>query len=304
MFAEKSSLKILAMVALGVVFFGIYWFAVSWQFAALLIGALVFHEYGHIWAMQRCGMKVNGLYLIPFVGGAAVTKDRPPSQRAMVTIALMGPIFGFALAVVTAIAYVVTGSPFLKGATAWMALINLFNLLPTGPLDGGHVLRSIAYSVPRSIGQTIMFTGVVLGGYLALRFGHVIWILWIVALLAWMAYGDFTEGRPKRQRLHASLVSRRERLEGGSLSKARKLQLSLFFQTLSKVHLLAAKVKLPPDEELLIKVREIEEKLAEPPVLTPQEIPIAIGSHLVLASLLLLLFVYTGGWESVMPLTR
>ena len=55
--------------------FATYAFLFSWQFSAVIIITLIFHEYGHLWAMKRFGMKTKGIYLIPFVGGAAVADE-------------------------------------------------------------------------------------------------------------------------------------------------------------------------------------------------------------------------------------
>ncbi|MBI3336508.1 hypothetical protein HYZ98_02995 [Candidatus Peregrinibacteria bacterium] len=143
------------MVGLAVFSFVVYALFFSWQFAIILIGSLLFHEYGHVWAMQRCGVKVKGIYLIPFVGGAAVGSDEMPSRKADVFISLMGPVFGLALAIVTVIAYALTGWMLLAAATLFMVMVNLFNLVPVYPLDGGRVLKSVAYSVPRRVGVVI-----------------------------------------------------------------------------------------------------------------------------------------------------
>lgn len=172
------------MVGLGVLSLVIYSLFFSWGFAVLLIGSLVFHEYGHIWAMQQCGMKVSGIYLIPFVGGAAVPKSKVPSQAATVFIYLAGPAFGLALATATATAagYLYTGWTVLAGAACWMAILNLFNLLPVFPLDGGGVLRAIAYSVHQIVGSILQGISVFFAIFLA--FSGVHWLFWIIAFFA------------------------------------------------------------------------------------------------------------------------
>jgi len=72
--------------------------AYSWlfsiQFALLIILCLVIHEYGHIRAMKYFGMKTKGIYLIPFVGGAAVGESNLNTRWQNVVISIMGPVFG------------------------------------------------------------------------------------------------------------------------------------------------------------------------------------------------------------------
>ena len=69
--------------------------AYSWlfsiEFAIALILCLVFHEYGHIKAMKYFGLKTKGIYLIPFVGGLALSDDKINTRWQDVVISIMGP---------------------------------------------------------------------------------------------------------------------------------------------------------------------------------------------------------------------
>src|SRR2546427_777808 len=75
--------------------FATYAVLFSWKFALVLIGSLVVHEYGHLWAMKRYKLKTKGIYLIPLLGAAAVSEEAFPTRKAEVVIAMMGPIWGF-----------------------------------------------------------------------------------------------------------------------------------------------------------------------------------------------------------------
>lgn len=302
---KKGRKALVIMVGLGVLSFVIYSLFFSWGFAVLLIGSLVFHEYGHVWAMQRCGMEVSGIYLIPFVGGAAVPKSKPPSQAATVFIYLAGPAFGLALAALTAVGYLCTGWTVLAGAACWMAILNLFNLIPVFPLDGGGVLRAIAYSVHPVVGGSLQGISAVLAVLLVIFGGH--WIFWIIAVFAWMQLSDFLWNRPERQALLAFLSWRRELLEGEAINKRGKLHLSLVLQTLHGVKLSEAELVIPSDPELLSAMKEVEEKLWEPPSLREKGIVFSIGSYLLIVGILGLLGITTGmvpgALESIFALT-
>lgn len=143
----------------------------SWQFALILMGSIFLHEMGHVWAMKRCGLKVRGIYFLPLLGAAAVTEDEFPSRGKEAYIALMGPLWGFGLAVVTFGVYLMTQSPMAAAIAGWMALVNLFNLLPIDPLDGGRVMKSIGYSIHSGIGYWIMVAGLVLALLLVWKMG-------------------------------------------------------------------------------------------------------------------------------------
>src|ERR1700683_5600103 len=134
-------------VVLGLASFAVYAILFTWQFAVIILGMLIIHEYGHLRCMKHYGMKTRGIYLIPLFGAAAVAEDNFPSRRAEATVALAGPLTGAMLAAGTGLVYVATRNGAFAAAAAWMALINLFNLLPVVPLDGGRVVKSITCSI-------------------------------------------------------------------------------------------------------------------------------------------------------------
>ena len=115
------------------------------EFAFALVAVLVFHEYGHLRAMKKCGLPTKGMYLIPFVGGLAVG-DMPKSRWQDVYISMMGPVFGLVMTIGFYIVYLVTESHFAGLVASTSALLNLFNLIPVHPLDGGRVVKSLVFS--------------------------------------------------------------------------------------------------------------------------------------------------------------
>lgn len=117
----------------------------TFEFALALIAVLVFHEYGHLRAMKKFGIPTKGMYLIPFVGGLAVG-DAPKTQWQDVYISMMGPVFGLVMTLVFYIVYLVTDSHFAGLVASTSALINLFNLIPVYPLDGGRVVKALVFS--------------------------------------------------------------------------------------------------------------------------------------------------------------
>jgi Zn-dependent protease len=117
----------------------------TFEFALALIAVLVFHEYGHLRAMKKFGIPTKGMYLIPFVGGLAVG-DKPKTQWQDVYISMMGPVFGLIMTLVFYIAYLITKSHFAGLVASTSALLNLFNLIPVYPLDGGRVVKALVFS--------------------------------------------------------------------------------------------------------------------------------------------------------------
>ena len=149
--------------------------AYSWlfsiEFAIALVLCLVFHEYGHIKAMKYFGLKTKGIYLIPFVGGLALSDDKINTRWQDIVISIMGPFFGLILSIACLVGYWLTDIEILAGLAVFNALLNLFNLLPILPLDGGHVLKSIAFSINSKVGLVACILGAVFGVFISYYFG-------------------------------------------------------------------------------------------------------------------------------------
>lgn len=171
----------------------------SWKFALILMGSVFFHELGHVRAMKVFGIQVKGIYFLPFMGGAAVGTGRVTHRKADAYIALWGPLWGFALALATLDVYFVTGSEYVATVAAWMAAINLFNLLPVWPLDGGRFITSIARSVGTRAGLAAL-----VGGYLALGVGAIVLklSLFVFLLIAggFELWGELQASRREKER--------------------------------------------------------------------------------------------------------
>jgi Zn-dependent protease len=141
-FLKAAQVVKVALMAASVAVYSVM-FTVEFAFA--LIGVLVFHEYGHLRAMKKCGLPTKGMYLIPFVGGLAVG-DMPKTRWQDVYISMMGPVFGLILTVAFYLVYLITDSHFAGLVASTSALLNLFNLIPVHPLDGGRVIKSLVFS--------------------------------------------------------------------------------------------------------------------------------------------------------------
>jgi Zn-dependent protease len=136
--------KVLKVVLAGVAVSG--WTVLySLPFALALTATLVFHEWGHLRAMRRFGIPTKGMYLIPFVGGIAVG-DQARTHWQDVYISMMGPVFGLAMTVACYLIYLATSNHLVGLLASVSALVNVFNLLPIHPLDGGRVVKALVFS--------------------------------------------------------------------------------------------------------------------------------------------------------------
>jgi Zn-dependent protease len=169
-------------VGLAGVSFALYAYMFTWKFALVIMVQLFIHEYGHIWAMKRCGIKTKGIYFIPFFGGAAVASESFKTRWDEVYIAMMGPVFGFMCAAASYAMWLITDLPFYAAASSWMAMLNVVNLIPINPLDGGRVMKSMIFSMKRTAGLIYMVLGILATFTVAVMFG-----MWTLVILGFIS---------------------------------------------------------------------------------------------------------------------
>ena len=165
-----KSAKVIKVVLAGASLAAYTWLF-SFQFALALIGCLVVHEYGHVKAMKYFGMKTKGFYLVPFMGGMALSDEKVNTRWQDVVISIMGPTYGLILSFVCLLGYIITDNIFFAGLASLSALLNLFQMLPILPLDGGHVIKSISFSMNSISGLIICVAGAMLGVVICYYFG-------------------------------------------------------------------------------------------------------------------------------------
>nr|WP_285903133.1 site-2 protease family protein [Alkalimarinus sediminis] len=165
-----KSAKLIKAVLAGASLAAYSWFF-SFQFALSLLACLVFHEYGHIRAMKYFNMPTKGIYLIPFFGGMALTDGKINTRWQDVVISIMGPFFGLIMSLACVLAYWITDNIFFAGLASFNALLNIFNLLPILPLDGGHILKSVSFSMNSKVGLIVCILAAAFGVWLSYSLG-------------------------------------------------------------------------------------------------------------------------------------
>ena len=115
----------------------------GWWFGIGLVVLLFVHEMGHVLEAKRQGLPVSAPFFIPFLGAAIQMKRMPQSAWHEALNGIAGPILGTAgAAVIWAIGAYFDSRPLV--ALAFLGfLINLFNLVPFLPLDGGRIAVAI-----------------------------------------------------------------------------------------------------------------------------------------------------------------
>ena len=115
----------------------------GWWFGIGLVLLLFVHEMGHVLEAKRQGLPVSAPLFIPFMGALITLKQMPHNAWREAKLAIAGPLLGSAAALAIYGAGVAYHSNSLKALAFLGFFINLFNLLPVVPLDGGRVTAAL-----------------------------------------------------------------------------------------------------------------------------------------------------------------
>ena len=113
------------------------------SFATGFVLLILVHELGHYFAIRAYGLQAGLPVFLPFLGAFTTHREPAPNARANALIALAGPALGGLGALGCYLAGLHTGNAFWFALASTMFFINLFNLIPFGPLDGGHVAAAL-----------------------------------------------------------------------------------------------------------------------------------------------------------------
>ncbi len=190
----------------------------GWPYAAGFIALMFAHEMGHYVAARQCGLNVGAPAFIPFVGAWINLKEQPRDVRTEAYVAVAGPLVGTVSAVAVYLWGRWTDSTLLLAIAYAGLFLNLFNLLPVSPLDGGRITAVIS---PRVwlIGAPVM---------LAMLFYRPSPVLAIIAIIAFPQLIKAWKYDPKApENLAYYGVSFQTKLEYGGLYLALTAYLSV-----------------------------------------------------------------------------
>ena len=128
----------------GAVSVGAYALIWTWKFALGFVLLLFIHEMGHVWQLRREGIQASAPMFIPFLGAAVAMRELPDDAGAEARVGLAGPIVGSVAVLIPAALYLLTGDDLFRALTFIGFALNLFNLAPVLPLDGGRALQALS----------------------------------------------------------------------------------------------------------------------------------------------------------------
>jgi Zn-dependent protease len=115
-----------------------------WTFAAGLVLLLLVHELGHVIQLRREGIEASAPMFIPFLGAVVAAKSLGDNATAEARVGLAGPVLGSLGAALLVPVWLLTDNDFWAALAFTGFFLNLFNLLPVVPLDGGRAMAAMA----------------------------------------------------------------------------------------------------------------------------------------------------------------
>ncbi len=117
----------------------VYAFVFGWPYAVGFVALLFVHEMGHYIAARQRGLAVGLPTFIPFLGAWINLKDLPHDAETEAYVGLGGPLLGTVGAIAVYFMARETGTTWLLAVAYSGFFLNLFNLIPISPFDGGRI---------------------------------------------------------------------------------------------------------------------------------------------------------------------
>jgi Zn-dependent protease len=135
-FLTTSGSMLVSIVAYQLIF--------GWVFSVGFVLLLLLHELGHVIQLRREGVKASAPMFIPFLGAVISAKSMGDDAAAEARVGLAGPVLGTIATLIPLGLWLATGDDLWRALAYIGFLLNLFNLLPVLPLDGGRAMAALS----------------------------------------------------------------------------------------------------------------------------------------------------------------
>ncbi len=123
---------------------GAYAMMWGWKYAVGFVLLIFVHELGHLIVARQAGLAVGAPVFIPFMGAFIALKDAPKNAWIEACVGIGGPLLGTLAAALCEVGFRVTGDPLWRALAYSGFMLNLFNLMPVGLLDGGRIVTALS----------------------------------------------------------------------------------------------------------------------------------------------------------------
>jgi Zn-dependent protease len=122
----------------------VYSMLFGWPYAVGFVLLIFVHEMGHFVAARQRGLAVGGIAFIPFFGSWVALKDMPRDVETEAYVAFAGPLAGTAASLLCYFVGRSYGSNLLVALSYSGCMLNLINLIPISPMDGGRITAIVS----------------------------------------------------------------------------------------------------------------------------------------------------------------
>lgn len=164
-------------------------------FAIGLVVMLLIHELGHVLAARQKGLPVSAPMFIPFLGAVIAMKRHPRDAVTEAYVAIGGPVLGTVGAIAALWLGMMTNNDLLVVIANVGFFLNLINLLPIHPLDGGRISTAVT--------RWLWLVGLIGGLVFVYYFKNILFFM-IWALFAWELLQKYVLNNSKGKQVSAT----------------------------------------------------------------------------------------------------
>jgi Zn-dependent protease len=197
-----AAIKVKSMATLGTMLVSIvaYALAFGWPFAVGFVLLLFIHEMGHVIQLRREGVEASAPIFIPFLGAVISAKSLGKDAAAEARVGLAGPVLGTIATLVPLAVWLATGSDLWRALAYIGFFINLINLMPVLPLDGGRAMAIL--------GPMIWLAGILIAVAATVVFLGPFMLLFVLALGGPELYHRFKNRHSEESRVFHAVPTR------------------------------------------------------------------------------------------------
>lgn len=190
---NRSSVWLRSLVSLALYLIIGYYIFPSYKILLLITIIVIIHELGHFVAMKLFGYNDLGIFFIPLMGAYVSGTKREVSQKESAIILMAGPIPGILIGILFFQLW--QANPYYGGIAGvsyytislLFVLLNLFNLLPVYPLDGGQLLNRVFLDEDNWMSRIFIFLSAALLGWIAWKLNFPLLFIFPALMLFRMA---------------------------------------------------------------------------------------------------------------------
>jgi len=170
----------------------------AWTLVLVLTTVVIIHELGHFFAMKNYKYQDLGMFFIPLLGAYVSGKKQEVSQKQSAIILLAGPIPGIFLGIILHVLSIQLESDLLEKIAWIFILLNVLNLLPVYPLDGGQLLHRLFLDNYNILGKIFVILSVALMSWVAISSGF-LFLLFFPFMMITRMVGDIQHERIEKK---------------------------------------------------------------------------------------------------------